>query len=69
MVFKSKNIVAVCQMIALHQNVPFRKDVVQRLVEGQFKRNKGLSLELIGRLCETLGLKSQLAAVDSKMIS
>ena len=65
---KIKNILAVCQMIALHQNAPFRKDVVQKLIEGQFKRNKGLSLELIGRLCETLGLKSQLATVDSKNI-
>ena len=59
---------AACHMIALHQNVPFRKDILRRLVEDRLRRNKKLSLELIGGLCETLGLKSQLASVDLKNI-
>ena len=61
-------ILAVCNMIALHQNVPFRKDILRRLVEDRLRRDKELSLELIGGLCETLGLKSQLASVDLKNI-
>ena len=43
---------AVCEMIALNQQVPFRKDSIQKVLEGQFRRDKGLSLELIGGLCE-----------------
>ena len=55
-------------MLALHQNVPFRKDILRRLVEDRLRRDQELSLELIGGLCETLGLKSQIAEVDLKNI-
>ncbi len=62
------SILAVCHVVALHQKAPFRKDVLRRLVENQFRRNKDISLELIARLCEVLGLKSQIAAIDTKNI-
>ena len=52
---------AVCEMIALHQQVPFRRDTIQKVLEGQFRRDKGLSLELMAGLCELLGMSSQLA--------
>ena len=63
------SILSVCQMIALFNNVPFRKDALKRVIEDQFRRNKGLSIELLGGLCEMLGFTSQLAEVSSQHIS
>ena len=64
----SKNeALAVCEMIALHQQVPFRRDTIQKVLEGQFRRDKGLSLELMAGLCELLGLSSQLAKTATRM--
>ena len=60
------SILAVCHVVALQQKAPFRKDILQRLIENQFRRNKDISLELIGRLCEVLGLKSQIGSIDTK---
>ena len=39
------------------------------MIEGQFQRNKGSSLELIAGLCEMLGMTSQLATTDKEYIS
>ncbi len=60
---------AVCQMVALFQGTPFKKDILSKILEDQFRRSKTLSLELIGRLCELLGLNSDIAAVDSKFLN
>ena len=60
---------AVCEMIALNQQVPFRKDSIQKVLEGQFRRDKGLSLELIGGLCELLGMTCQLAKTTTAYIN
>ena len=51
-----KSILSACQMIALANNVPFRRDALKKVIEDQFRRSKGLSLELLGGLCEMLGL-------------
>ena len=66
---KIKNILAACQVVALQQKAPFRRDILQRLIENQFRRKSEVSLELIAKLCEVLGLKSQIAAVDTKNIT
>ena len=60
---------AVCEMVALQQEVPFRRDTIKKVIEGQFKRDKGLSIELMAGLTELLGMTSQLAATDSKYIN
>ena len=52
---------AVCEMVALHQKVPFRRDTILKALENQFRRDKGVTLELIGGLCELLGMTCQLA--------
>ena len=57
--------IAVVQMVALAQNVPFRLDVIQKVLESQFRRDKSLSVELLGSLCELLGLRCQLSEIDS----
>lgn len=57
---------AVCEMAALQQRVPFRRDVIAKVLEDQFRRNKTLSLELLAGLLELLGLNCQLAEVDTQ---
>ena len=37
---------AACEMIALVNNVPFRRDAIKKILEEQFRRDKSLSLEL-----------------------
>ena len=55
---------AVCEMAALQQQVPFRRDAILKVLEGQFRRDKSLSLQLIAGLLELLGLNCQIAEVD-----
>lgn len=56
---------AVAEMVALQQQVPFRRDAISKLLEEQFRRDKSLSVELLGGICELMGLRSQLAETDS----
>lgn len=60
---------AVCEMIALQQQVPFRRDAIQKVLEDQFRRDKSLSLELLGGLCELLGMTTQLAEIESRHLA
>ena len=59
---------AVCEMTALQQQVPFRRDGIQKVLEDQFRRDKTLSLELLAALIELIGLNSQLGEVDSRYL-
>ena len=59
---------AVCEMAALQQRVPFRRDGIQKVLEDQFRRDKTLSLELLAALTELIGLKSQIGEVDSRYL-
>ena len=62
-------VMAVTEMVSLEQNVPFRRDSIKKIIEGQFQRNKRSSLELIAGLCEMLGMTSQLATTEKEYIS
>ena len=55
---------AVVEMISTFQKAPFRKDVLEKVLEDQFRRDKPLSIELLARLCELLGLNCQLADIE-----
>ncbi len=57
---------AVCEMVALQQQVPFRRDAIAKVLEAQFRRDKALSLELLAGLLELLGLNCQLGLVDTQ---
>ena len=57
---------AVCEMICLSANVPFRKDTIKKVLEQHFERDKELSLETIAGLCELLGFGTQLSEVNTK---
>ena len=59
---------AVCEMAALQQQVPFRRDAIAKVLEDQFRRDKTLSLELLAALLELLGLNCQLADVDTRYL-
>lgn len=60
---------AVTEMLSLEQQVPFRRDAIQKVLEDQFRRDKGLSLELLAYLSELLGMKSQLAETSREHIN
>ncbi|ABW28178.1 peptidase domain-containing ABC transporter [Acaryochloris marina] len=49
------------QMLALHLNLPFRKDVIRRILKNQTERNgPGISLPVYGAIAESMGLRAQL---------
>ncbi|MCB4389383.1 ABC transporter transmembrane domain-containing protein [Synechococcus sp. MU1617] len=54
---------AACEMLSLSLKIPFRRDTLKKVLESQFRRDKVLSLELLGGLCEILGLRTQLGSV------
>ncbi len=61
--------VAACEMISLYQEVPFRRDNVRRAFEDNERRGKGISLELMGFVCEALQMKCQLGQTEGQFIS
>jgi len=58
-------VLAVCEMVALQYEVPFRRDAVQKVLEVQLQRDNVISLELLSGLCELLGMTTQLAETAS----
>ena len=61
--------IAVCEMLAIYQKTPFRKDIISKLLEEHYKRGKVLSVELLAKASEYLGLNCQLGKVNTKYIS
>ena len=59
---------AACEMISLVQRVPFRRDAIKKILEDQIRRDKGLTLELLGGLTEGLGLRTQIGSVKKEYI-
>ena len=60
---------AICESVAVNEKVPFKKDVIKKILLQQLKRDKGISIELLAGLLELLGLNSQLAEIDTKFLS
>ena len=59
---------ACLQMLAKFFNMPFRKDVVQRVMVSQAERIGGVSLELCGAITEMMGLHAQMVKVPVSAI-
>lgn len=57
------------QMLSQYFEVPFRKEVIRRVLSDQLKRNDTLSLPIAGPIAELLGLKAQLHSIPTKSIS
>ena len=56
------------QMLSQYFQVPFRKEVIRRVLSDQFKRSESLSLPVAGAVAELLGLKAQLTKMPIKSI-
>jgi ATP-binding cassette subfamily B protein len=57
------------QMLSQYFQVPFRKEVIRRVLTDQLRRSETLSLPVAGAVAELLGLRAQLTKIPSKSIS
>lgn len=53
------------QMLCKHFNMPFRRDLIRKVLSDQIERTGSLSLPLAGAIAELLGLNSQLINVKA----
>ena len=58
--------VACFHMISKYFNMPFRREIIQRVLDEQIKRTGSLSLPLCGAVSELMGLNPQLINVPAK---
>ena len=58
--------VACFQMLSKYFNMPFRKEVIRRVLSEQLQRNNVLSLPLCGAVSELMGLNPQLITIPGK---
>ena len=59
---------ACLQMLCQHLNIPFRREVVQRVLAAQVARTGNLSLQLCGAIAELLGLQAQLVSIPAQAV-
>ena len=59
---------AVCEMVSLSSKVPFRRDILEKVLEDQERKGKAISLESIAKMCEILGFTCQIAQVKTSYI-
>lgn len=57
------------QMLCKHLEIPFRKEVVRRILSDQLKRQGTVSFQLCAYLSELIGLKSQLIDIPAVAIN
>ena len=57
--------VACFQMISQYFGMPFRKEVIQRVVTEELRRSESLSLPICGAITELMGLTSQLVRIPN----
>ncbi|MBE9129486.1 MULTISPECIES: peptidase domain-containing ABC transporter [unclassified Coleofasciculus] len=57
------------QMISKHLEMPFKRDVVRRVMADQLARTGSLSLPLCGALADLMGLHAQLVSVPLSAVS
>jgi ATP-binding cassette, subfamily B, bacterial HlyB/CyaB len=61
--------VACFQMLSKYFGMPFRRDVIGRVIAEQIDRTGGISLPACGAIAELLGLTGQLVGVPSKFFT
>ncbi|MGF1542815.1 MAG: peptidase domain-containing ABC transporter [Pleurocapsa sp.] len=61
--------VACFQMLSKYFNMPFRKEVITRVLTEQLERTEALSLPLCGAISELMGLNPQLVNIPSQAIT
>ena len=50
-------------MLTEYHKIPFKKDIIKKIIEGHIGRDKKISEELIAGLNEYLGLSTQIAEI------
>ncbi|MEB3180602.1 MAG: ABC transporter transmembrane domain-containing protein, partial [Nostocaceae cyanobacterium] len=60
---------ACLQMLAKYLRVPFRRDVVRKVLENQLKTAGIISLQFLGAVAEMMGLRAQLVQVPATAIN
>jgi len=60
---------AICEMLCLQQQIPFKRDAVEKVIKDQIRRDKKISIELIAGICELLGMSTQLAKTEARFIT
>jgi ATP-binding cassette subfamily B protein len=53
------------QMVCRHFQMPFRRDVIERVLKNQIQRTGGIALDLAGSVAEFMGLNAQLVSVPT----
>ena len=61
--------VACFQMLSQHFGMPFRKDMIRRVITNQESRSGGLSLQHCGAISELMGLSAQLVNVPAVAVN
>ncbi|MBE9170452.1 peptidase domain-containing ABC transporter [Pleurocapsales cyanobacterium LEGE 06147] len=61
--------VACFQMLSKYFNMPFRKEVIRRVLSEQIQRTGNLSLALCGAIAELMGLNAQLVTIPATAFS
>lgn len=57
------------QMLCQHFNMPFRRDVLRRIIADQIQKHGSLSLPLCGAIGELMGLNTQLISIKSSSLT
>lgn len=57
------------QMLSQHYNLPFRKDVIRKVINNQIQRTQTLSLQLCGAISELIGLNAQLINISAEAVT
>jgi ATP-binding cassette subfamily B protein len=58
-----EGMLACMEMVSLHFGMPFRRDIIRRILTNQRDRLGALSLPLAGKVAEFMGLKTQMTQV------
>jgi ATP-binding cassette subfamily B protein len=61
--------IACLKMLSKYFTMPFRGDVIQRIVNDQIQRTSSLSLDICGAITELMGLNAQLLSVPAGAFS
>ncbi|WP_250398913.1 ABC transporter transmembrane domain-containing protein [Synechococcus sp. MU1648] len=62
----SQKVLALCQMLALFHNIPFRKDSIEKVLEDYLRRDKQYSLPMLGGLLELMGYRCLVGKTNSE---
>ncbi|MEL6384946.1 MAG: ABC transporter transmembrane domain-containing protein [Cyanobacteria bacterium J06626_18] len=63
-----ESMLACLEMVSQHFGMPFRRDIIRRILTNQRDRIGQLSLPLAGKVAEFMGLKTQLAKVPASAV-